>query len=160
MTIVDMSRAEFAELENIATVSDKIRHLDQKGYARADIARILGKRYQHVRNVLEADALKAAQASEAQDGPALDGAFRLEIGRDGSIMIPQGVMAALGISGGGVLAARLDDGELRLADPLVALRKVQEMLKPMRERLRKEGISLSDELIAERRAEAMREVRE
>ncbi|MBZ0130914.1 MAG: hypothetical protein K8F59_17585 [Rhodobacteraceae bacterium] len=160
MTIIDMSRAEFAELEKIATVSDKIRHLDQKGYARADIARILGKRYQHVRNVLEADALKAAQASEAQDGPSLDGAFRLEIGRDGSIMIPQGVMAALGISGGGVLAARLDDGELRLADPLVALRKVQEMLKPMRERLRKEGISLSDELIAERRAEAMREVRE
>jgi len=35
--------------------SDAIRRLDTWGYARADIARILGKRYQHVRNVLEGD---------------------------------------------------------------------------------------------------------
>lgn len=33
-------------------VSDSIRYLDAEEYSRADIARILGKRYQHVRNVL------------------------------------------------------------------------------------------------------------
>ena len=33
-------------------VSDSIRYLDQKGYARADIARIIKRRYQHIRNVL------------------------------------------------------------------------------------------------------------
>lgn len=33
-------------------VSDSIRYLDQQGYARADIARIIDRRYQHVRNVL------------------------------------------------------------------------------------------------------------
>src|SRR5580693_9113746 len=38
------------------TVADKIRALSAAGVARADIARFLGKRYQHVRNVLEGDA--------------------------------------------------------------------------------------------------------
>jgi hypothetical protein len=35
-------------------ISDRIRELDRLGMPRADIARRLGKRYQHVRNVLEA----------------------------------------------------------------------------------------------------------
>lgn len=39
-----------------ATVADKIRALASAGVPRADIARFLGKRYQHVRNVLEGDA--------------------------------------------------------------------------------------------------------
>jgi hypothetical protein len=39
-----------------ATVADKIRALAGAGVARADIARFLGKRYQHIRNVLEGDA--------------------------------------------------------------------------------------------------------
>src|SRR6516225_8647367 len=39
-----------------ATVADKIRALAAEGVPRADIARFLGKRYQHVRNVLEGDA--------------------------------------------------------------------------------------------------------
>src|ERR1700753_2500654 len=38
------------------TVADKIRALSAAGVPRADIARLLGKRYQHVRNVLEGDA--------------------------------------------------------------------------------------------------------
>ena len=38
-----------------ATVADKIRALDAAGHPRAEIARLLGKRYQHVRNVLEGD---------------------------------------------------------------------------------------------------------
>ncbi len=43
----------------IDTVSGKIRYLDKQGYPRADIARALGKRYQHVKNVLDADVVKA-----------------------------------------------------------------------------------------------------
>ncbi|UYN99252.1 MAG: hypothetical protein KIT02_15230 [Devosia sp.] len=41
------------------SVADKIRELDGKGVSRAQIARLLGKRYQHVRNVLERDLKKA-----------------------------------------------------------------------------------------------------
>ena len=47
-------------IASTASVSDKIRALAAAGYSRADIARMLGKRYQHVRNVLEADKAKAA----------------------------------------------------------------------------------------------------
>ncbi len=39
-------------IKGLETTSSKIRALNAKGYKRADIARFLGKRYQHVRNVL------------------------------------------------------------------------------------------------------------
>lgn len=41
------------ELETITTTSGKIRLLNSKGIARGSIAKTLGIRYQHVRNVLE-----------------------------------------------------------------------------------------------------------
>jgi hypothetical protein len=43
-------------------VSDKIRALHNYGVPRAEIAKLLGKRYQHVRNVLVADEEKARSA--------------------------------------------------------------------------------------------------
>lgn len=150
-----------AELAGIETISDKIRRLDGEGFERADIARILGKRYQHVRNVLEADA-KKAQAQDraiAAEGAASDEVFRVSIEKDGAIRLPSVVMQALGVSDGGVLSARLEDGELRLAEPVAALRRVQAMLAPIRENLKSER-SVVDELIAERRAEAQREGRD
>jgi hypothetical protein len=66
-----------------ATVAGKIRALAAAGVPRADIARFLGKRYQHVRNVLEDDAqaggapgptgggyvLGKADLSGVQEGP-------------------------------------------------------------------------------------------
>jgi hypothetical protein len=52
------------------TVSDKIRALNAAGFARADIARFLGKRYQHVRNVLEGDRPKGARSGIAFQDPA------------------------------------------------------------------------------------------
>ena len=39
-------------VEGLPSIAARIRALDAAGYARADIARFLGKRYQHVRNVL------------------------------------------------------------------------------------------------------------
>lgn len=51
-----------------ATVADKIRALAGAGVARADIARFLGKRYQHVRNVLEDDAQSRPQSAADQSG--------------------------------------------------------------------------------------------
>ncbi len=47
--------AAVSKVEALPTVSGKIRALDKMGFARADIARMLTKRYQHVRNVLEED---------------------------------------------------------------------------------------------------------
>jgi antitoxin component of MazEF toxin-antitoxin module len=54
----------------IKTVSDKIRALNQAGFARAEIARFLGKRYQHVRNVLEGDKPRSALSGYLhEEGP-------------------------------------------------------------------------------------------
>jgi len=47
-----------SKLDEQTTVSAKIRFLDKEGFTRADISRILNKRYQHVRNVLEEDKKK------------------------------------------------------------------------------------------------------
>lgn len=48
-----------AKLSYYSTVSGKIRYLDSIGYSRAEIARKLNKRYQHVRNVLTGPTPKA-----------------------------------------------------------------------------------------------------
>ena len=45
------------ELEKYETTSDKIRYLNAKGFSRGAISTLLGKRYQHVRNVLTQDAI-------------------------------------------------------------------------------------------------------
>lgn len=50
-----LSKEVQTELDKIESVSNKIRFLDRQGFTRADISRILNKRYQHVRNVLEED---------------------------------------------------------------------------------------------------------
>lgn len=44
-------------------ISDKIRALNDFGVPRAQIAKVLGKRYQHVRNVLMAQELKAKSSA-------------------------------------------------------------------------------------------------
>jgi hypothetical protein len=51
------NKADEAKTAEFKTTSDKIRYLNSKGYTRMQIAKLLGKRYQHVRNVLVADAL-------------------------------------------------------------------------------------------------------
>ena len=47
-----LKKVQQGNIDNMPTTSGKIRYLFKEGYEKADIARILGKRYQHVRNVL------------------------------------------------------------------------------------------------------------
>ena len=56
---------EFGSEQIRGQVSRAIRHLDAIGLTRAEIAKVTGKRYQHVRNVLTEDA-KAASAKTKQ----------------------------------------------------------------------------------------------
>jgi hypothetical protein len=56
---IDLSKKQLETMSKMNT-SQKIRFLDKEGLARADIARTLGKRYQHVRNVLT-QPIKVAQ---------------------------------------------------------------------------------------------------
>lgn len=50
------------ELSSIKSISDKIRYLDKEGFPYATISRHLNKRYQHVRNVLQAEPKKVKKA--------------------------------------------------------------------------------------------------
>lgn len=162
---------------SLATVSDKIRALNLAGYPRAEIARLLGKRYQHVRNVLEGDKVgRAASAttgvaeepavferddespgrrrSSARPRPEFEdrgrGIFRLSVRPDGSVLLPPSVLEALDLNGGSGVIARLEGDTFTFEGPDEALRRIRELIPPWQP-----GEPLaSDELIAERRREA------
>ena len=143
-------------VEGQPSTSAKIRALDAAGYARADIARFLGKRYQHVRNVLVRGQPKseAAQArSTPSDEPATVASQQLHIAPDGRLVIPAAMRSAMLIDDTGCLTARVVEGELRVLAPKAAVIRLQ---RRMRENV-PPGVSVVDELIADRRAEALRE---
>ena len=158
------------------TVSDKIRALDAAGYRRADIARFLGKRYQHVRNVLEDDARSApagytlgrADLSGVTEGPAsYDGGptdkrfvqprnlgiWRLVVRPDGSLYIPVEVMEALKLKPGSAVIAKFDGEDFTFTDGMTSSLRAQAAVMKSVPR----EVSLVDELIADRRREAERE---
>ena len=142
-----------------ASVSDNIRSLAAAGYSRAEIARILNKRYQHVRNVLEADKLKGGAtpstsraevaAKEVPKEPS--GIYRLELGERGEVVLPPHVEKALGLRRGGVVIAQFDGEQLILLGSNAAWKRSQEFVRSLGI---PEGVSLADELIADRRREA------
>ena len=77
----------------------------------------------------------------------------VELGAGGRLVIPAKMRAALGMAVGDRLNVRLEGSELRIYTYKEGLRRVQEMMQG----LVPEGVSLVDELIAERRREAAKE---
>lgn len=135
------------------TVSDKIRRLNDAGIERAEIARLLGKRYQHVRNVLEADRLKRpsrkeAMPSEAQPLPG--GAFRLEVGPRGDLLVPATLLDGLGLSSGEAVIVQTGGEQLTLMSGGASLRRARALIRS----IVPDDVSLSDSLIEDRRREA------
>jgi len=148
--------------KGLKTKSDKIRALDHAGYPRADIARFLGIRYQHVRNVLMQPDTKSKSADKSGlvgSTVAPEGVrtrMRLKIDAGGRIALPPAVREAMNIGENGNVLAWLENGELRLVSPQVALAQVQALARQLLEG----SDSLADELIAERREEARREAKD
>jgi hypothetical protein len=147
------------------TVSDKIRVLDREGYTRAEISRLLNKRYQHIRNVLEGDKVRGGDSAplksitakaEAVDEvrPPSGGVFRLRIEADGRVLLPGAALRALRLRPGDALVGRLGVEGLNLTDVVTSARLARTRA---REVLSMEG-GLSDSLLADRRQEAMREI--
>jgi hypothetical protein len=157
-----------------ATVADKIRALAAAGYPRADIARFLGKRYQHIRNVLEDDAQRngtyvigrADLSGVREPPPGVEDAgaepyvvdvgvaiLRLPVREDGALALPEMAMQALGLRAGGVAIAELEGDRLTIFSVRESVRRIQAMTRE----LIPGDHSLADGLIAERREEVARE---
>jgi len=157
-----------------ATISDKIRALAAAGAPRAEIARFLGKRYQHVRNVLEGDAqsgggyvLGKADLSGVREGAAAfdreDGAsyidrrsataFWLRVTEDGALLLPSEIAQALHAAPGQRVFAEIRDGRVALMSVEAASDEVDAMMS----KYIKPGRLVSESLIADRIAEAERE---
>lgn len=93
-----------------------------------------------------------AGLADAAHGPSTDGG-RFKIGPGGRVVIPADVRQALGVVEGDTLLATLVDGELRLQSPRLALRRAQAMVRAAIPA----GVSLVDDLLAERRREVERD---
>jgi AbrB family looped-hinge helix DNA binding protein len=80
----------------------------------------------------------------------MNGEVRLRLNENGRVVIPAAFRKALGIKPGDEVILRVDDGELRISTLRSRLerarRHVRKYVKP--------GVSLVDELIAERREES------
>jgi bifunctional DNA-binding transcriptional regulator/antitoxin component of YhaV-PrlF toxin-antitoxin module len=148
----------------LTTKSDKIRALGKAGYARQQIADFLGIRYQHVRNVLvdaerksEAAGLEESKAAWRSETPKVEGPGKILVQADGSVVVPASVLAEAGFDPGDrVVAVATGEGEIHLMTRATAIRHVQQRFRTFVP----EGVTLVDELIAERRREAAKEERD
>ena len=164
------------------TVADKIRALSAAGVARADIARFLGKRYQHVRNVLEGDAqsrpegggsdyvVGKADLSGVREGSrAFDRdddamyveqrsptAFWLEVKPDGSLPLSREITAVLGAEPGRRVFAKIADGRLTIMSGEAAMAEARALVR----KYIPPEVDLVESFLADKYAEVARELKE
>jgi hypothetical protein len=157
-------------VEPYSTVSDRIRALDAAGVPRAEIARFLGKRYQHVRNVLQDDVQSggytlgradlsgvretASGFDRTEDEAAFverrsPGAYWLRVRPDGSVLLPSEVAEALRAAPGERVFARFDGGELKLVSADTAMQQARDLVR----QLIPPEVDMVSDLLATRRAE-------
>jgi bifunctional DNA-binding transcriptional regulator/antitoxin component of YhaV-PrlF toxin-antitoxin module len=149
-----MSHSNLAHsVKGLPTTAAKIRALAGQGYARADIARALGIRYQQVRNVLvraEVKAAAVAQVGEATGSPNSESKrAKIRVGSDRQVVLPLALSDALGLKAGDALFARVSEGEILLLTREAVTRRVQALAREFVP----EGVSLVDELLEDRRRE-------
>ena len=153
-----------------ASISDKIRQLAAAGYSRSQIATLIDRSYQQVRQVLVEDERRAGRRrpAESRSSPApltpnagvseapavFGGLFRLQVEDGGVVRLPPQLLAALQVAPGSVLISELHDDHLTVLSPRAAMAKVDALMAPFKWT---GGPMASEELIAERRAEAERD---
>jgi bifunctional DNA-binding transcriptional regulator/antitoxin component of YhaV-PrlF toxin-antitoxin module len=137
----------------LPTKSAKIRALGKAGYERADIARFLNIRYQHVRNVELQAREKEKRQGQPENAARPPAQMWAPVGADGRVVIPAAFRQVLGIEDGGHVLLLREDDELRLLGREGAVRRAQAMVAPY---LKDESTSV-DSFLAERRREARRE---
>ena len=146
--------------DGLPSIAAKIRALYQAGYSRTTIAEHLGIRPQHARNVLVEDGIEEVQLvcvcpqerhlPSAEPLPVL---VRTAIGPGGRVTIPAAYRKALEVEEGDYVVMKMDGEDLRVSNDAKELQRMREVLN----RYVPEGVSLVDELIADRRREAAAE---
>lgn len=149
---------------NLETKAARIRALDAAGFRKPQIADALGLRYQHVYNVLAPAAGRIGRVAEGR--PVVSAAayssltradpldpVRVVVEAGRRVMIPQAFVEAVGIAEGDDVVLSREGDELRLCSQETAIRRVQHLVA----QYVPAGVSLVDELLAERRREAARE---
>lgn len=147
--------------EGLPTKSEKIRAMARHGVPTAEIARFLGIRYQHARNVLMAEGLHKSAAQQGNGFGETAGEIVGEaplpvwtvVSADGTVKLPPALMMAAGLAPGCQVFAGCAGGVLELLSQASALARAQQIVA----KYVPEGVSLSDELIADRRREVLAE---
>jgi len=83
----------------------------------------------------------------------MNGEARLRINENGRVVIPAAFRKALGIKAGDEVILRIEDDELRITTMKRRIERAQRLVR----KYVKPGVSLVDELIAERREAAKNE---
>jgi AbrB family looped-hinge helix DNA binding protein len=83
----------------------------------------------------------------------MDTETRMRVNENGRVVIPASYRKALGIKAGDEVILRMEDDELRIT---TMTRRIERAQRRIRQYV-KPGVSLADELIAERREAAKRE---
>lgn len=165
--VVDLNKQRMDALTaGLPSKSAKMRRLAKAGYERADIARYLGVRYQFVYNVLsapdpgndrseaspQAKGVKATPPAKARETEAsLPPRWAwVKVDRGGRLDLPTAFLQALGVRDGDQVQLALEGDSMRVLTRAAALRE----LRARARQFIPESVSLVDELIAERRAEA------
>ena len=79
--------------------------------------------------------------------------YRVQIAANGRMVLPAGLRQQLHVEGGGLLIIRQDEGKLVLESVDDAVRRAQDLVR----RYAPAAQGVTDELLAERRADAARE---
>ncbi len=164
--VSDLDRRNMDELTaEVGSKSNKIRCLRAAGYERGDIARYLGIRYQFVYNVDMAPRPKAKQLPPGEVTPAQRESsvpgeptpmwLWTAVGKGGVIQLPAEFLDAMGVAEGDRVQLARDGDVVRVLSRAAAIRELQDQVR----RHVPAGVSLVDELLTERRAEAAGEER-
>ena len=113
------------EMERIASAHDskaaKIRALNEAGVSTTDISSFLGIRYQHTYNVL----LRAKRIGRDQEVVEQAPILSLQVQPDGTIVLPETLLSAFALQGGGELFVRQTEEGLLLMPRAVAIAEMQ-----------------------------------
>lgn len=159
-----MSKMNYDEVtKGLPTKSEKIRTLGRKGVPTAEIARFLGIRYQHARNVLNDAGINGGVAEEA---PLLETKmmppgnkenrfgqpdhFWADVNADGTLTISANIARQAGFKAGDLVYVGLKNDGLEAISYVTSVKRVQAMFA----HLRSPTGSVVDEFLEERKRDA------